>query len=154
MRRLLFILAATLALAPTLASADNDWGVTRDPFDPALVGRWKAILKSNPHDPSALANLLKMYRQYRNVDRLKEEYQAVLDKTPDDWSALVVMGRLQHTTGDDARALELWTKAVAKKDDDAQSWLYIGEMLKQSGKNKEARGAYDKALAHASAKEM
>jgi len=153
MRRLL--LFAALAFAPTIASAQpNDWGVTRDPFDPAVINRFKAILRSNPHDPGALANLMKMYRQFRTVELLKDEYQKALDKSPDDWATLVVMGRLQHTTGDDARALDTWTKAVGKKDDDAQTWLYIGEMLKQTGKNKEARGAYDKALAHATAKDM
>ncbi|HEV7558704.1 MAG TPA: tetratricopeptide repeat protein, partial [Kofleriaceae bacterium] len=154
--RIGIVVAAVLASTPSITALaqPGDWGVTRDPFDPQVVARYRAILKSNPHDPGALANLLKMYRQYRTVDLLKSEYQKVLDASPDDWAALVIMGRLQHTTGDDARALELWTKAVAKKDDDPLSWLDIGEMLKQAGNNKDARAAYDKALGHATTKDM
>ncbi len=122
MRRLPLLVACALALAPVaIASAQpaGDWGVTRDPFDKTVIARYKAILARNPHDAGALAKVLEMYRRYRTVDLLKDEYQKILDKKPDDWSALVVMGRLMHATGDDARALELWTHAVASKDSDA-----------------------------------
>ena len=159
MRRLRSVLAvialgtAPIAVVAPRAHAD-DWDVKRDPFDLKIIGRYKAVLAANPHDPSALAKLLELYRRYRTVDLLKGEYQKVLDKTPDDWAALVVMGRLQHATGDDARALELWQRAVAKKDDDTGGWLLIGELQKAAGKAKEARGAYEKALAHASQRDM
>lgn len=158
MRRLRSLLAGLVlvtAAAPTLvppAHAD-DWDVKRDPFDQKVIGRYKAVLQSNPHDGGALAKLLELYRRYRTVDLLKGEYQKILDKTPDDWAALVVMGRLQHATGDDARALDLWQRAVAKKDDDTSGWLLIGELQKAAGKNKDARVAYEKALAHASQKD-
>ncbi len=156
MRRFAFLFASLVAvqtLSPVPARGD-DWGVQRDPFDRNVIARYKGMLASNPHDASALAKLLEMYRRYRTVDLLKEEYGKILDKTPDDWATLVVVGRLNHATGDDARALELWMKAVAKKDDDASSWLLIGELQKAANKNKEARASYDKALSHASAKEM
>ncbi|HET7502014.1 MAG TPA: hypothetical protein VFK02_13450, partial [Kofleriaceae bacterium] len=89
----------------------------RDPFNPTDIARYKAILRSNPHDAAALAKLLEMYRRYRTIDQLKDEYAKILDKSSDDVPALVVMGRLQHATGDDARALELFQRAVARKDD-------------------------------------
>ncbi|MEO7096542.1 MAG: hypothetical protein ABI175_25005, partial [Polyangiales bacterium] len=77
MRRLRFFLAAAVMLAPlsavTPVSAD-DWGVTRDPFDKNVIARYKAILAKNPHDGSALAKLLEMYKRYRTIDLLKEEY--------------------------------------------------------------------------------
>ena len=151
MRRLPLLVACALALAPAaIASAQPaDWGVQRDPFDKTVIARYKAILAKNPHDAGALAKVLEMYRRYRTVDLLKDEYGKVLDKKPDDWSALVVMGRLMHATGDDARARDLWAKAVAGKDDDAQTWILIGELDKAASKNKEARADYDKALAHA-----
>ena len=156
MRRLRFLLAALLTVSPVIAAAQpaGDWGVQRDPFDKTVIARYKAILAKNPHDASALAKLLEMYRRYRTVDLLKEEYGKLLDKSATDWSALVIIGRLDHATGDDARALELWTRAVAARDADAQTWLLIGELQKAAGKNKDARAAYDKALAHASAKDM
>ncbi len=155
MRRLPFLVAAVLALAPVAASAQPaDWGVTRDPFDKNVIARYKGILAKNPHDAQALAKLLEMYRRYRTVDLLKEDYQKLLDKKADDWASLVVMGRLQHATGDDARARDLWSKAVAGNDADAESWIAIGELDKGSGHNKDARAAYDKALGHATGKEM
>ncbi|HSD88990.1 MAG TPA: HEAT repeat domain-containing protein [Kofleriaceae bacterium] len=159
MRRLRFLLSCALALAPAAQSriADaqpGDWGVTRDPFDKTVIARYKAILAKNPHDASALAKLLEMYRRYSTVDLLKDEYGKLLDKNANDWSALVVMGRLAHATGDDARSLELLTKAVGAKESDAQAWILIGELQKGASKNKEARAAYDKALAHSSAIDM
>ena len=160
MRRLRYLLACALTLAPlaTIAPASaapgDDWGVTRDPFDKTVIARYKAILARNPHDASALAKLLEMYKRYRTIDLLKEEYGKVLDKSPADASALIVLGRLHKATGDDARALEMWSRAVASKDTDAQTWLLIGELQKAGGKNADARAAYDKALARASAKDM
>jgi tetratricopeptide (TPR) repeat protein len=159
MLRLRFVLAVALAALPvtsSIASAQpaGDWGVKRDPFNQTDIARYKAILRSNPHDAAALAKLLELYRRYRTIDLLKDEYAKALDKNGNDVAALVVMGRLQHTTGDDARALELFQRAIASKDDDAQTWLLIGELQKGANKNKDARAAYEKALAHAPAKEM
>src|SRR5688500_125420 len=156
MRRLRLLLALALAAAPVapVFAQPTDWGVKRDPFDKTVVARYKGILASNPHDGKALAKLLEMYRRYRTVDLLKEEYQKVLDKDGKNWAALVVLGRLMRTTGDDPRALDLWTRAVAVKDSDAQTWTAIGEIHKAATKNKEARAAYEKALAQASAKDM
>ena len=87
MPRLRLFLACALMLAPiAVASAQpaDDWGVKRDPFDRTVIARYKAILARNPHDASALAKLLEMYRRYRTVDLLKEEYGKLLDKNADD----------------------------------------------------------------------
>jgi tetratricopeptide (TPR) repeat protein len=133
MRRLRFLLVLGLAAAaaPQLVHAQpGDWGVKRDPFDKGTVARYKSILANNPHDGTALAKLLDMYRRFRTVDLLKEEYGKALEKDAGSWSALVVMGRLQKMTGDDQRALEFFQKAVAKKDSDALSWIAIGELHK------------------------
>ena len=153
-------MAVVLATIPvtviTAAHAQpaDDWGVKRDPFNPTDIARYKAILKASPHDAGALAKLLELYRRYRTIDLLKDEYGKQIDKSADDISALIVMARLQHATGDDARALELFQRAVARRDDDAQAWVLIGELQKGAGKAKDARAAYDKALTHASAKDM
>src|SRR5213078_3753922 len=103
---------------------------TRDPFDKTVIARYKAILAKDPHDAPALAKLLEMYRRYRTVDLLKEEYGKVLEKSPGDWAALVVLGRLAHATGDDAKSLEFLTKATDGKEADALSWVLIGELQK------------------------
>ncbi|MGE3768717.1 MAG: tetratricopeptide repeat protein, partial [Kofleriaceae bacterium] len=156
MRRLRLLFVAALSVgAPSVALAQaGDWGVTRDPFDKAVVAKYKAILARNPHDGTALARLLDMYRRYRTVDQLKEELGKTLAKSPGDTATMVTLGRLHRMTGDDVRALEMFTQAVTKKDSDAQTWIYIGELQKAGSKNKEARSAYEKALGHASAKEM
>ncbi|HEY3801402.1 MAG TPA: HEAT repeat domain-containing protein [Kofleriaceae bacterium] len=156
MRRLLFAaVVAVVAATPAMTYAQPaDWGVTRDPFDKNVIARYKAILAQSPHDASALAKLLEMYRRYRTVDLLKGEYQKQLDKKADDWASLVVLGRLMHATGDDARARDLWAKAVAAKSTDPDAWIDIGELDKGAGHNKDARADYDNALAHASSKDM
>ncbi|HEY1550444.1 MAG TPA: HEAT repeat domain-containing protein [Kofleriaceae bacterium] len=155
MRRLLFAAVVVAISAPAVTFAQPaDWGVTRDPFDKTVIARYKAILAKSPHDASALAKLLEMYRRYRTVDLLKDEYQKQIDKNASDWASLVVLGRLMHSTGDDARARDLWAKAVGVKDDDAEAWINIGELDKGAGKNADARAAYDKALAHSSGKDM
>ncbi|MEO8704048.1 MAG: HEAT repeat domain-containing protein [Kofleriaceae bacterium] len=158
MRRLGFLLAALLAVAPISArvasAGPDDWGVQRDPFDQKVIATYKGLLVRNPHDAGALAKLLEMYRRYRTVDLLKEEYGKILVKTPDDWATLVVLGHLHRKTGDDPRALDLYNRAATKKDNDAATWLAIGEVHKAGGKNKEARAAYEKALAHSTVKDM
>jgi tetratricopeptide (TPR) repeat protein/HEAT repeat protein len=146
---------AAAHVAPSVARAQSpDWGVQRDPFDKTVIARYKAILAKNPHDAQALAKLLQMYRTYRTLDLLKEEYGKLLDKNANDWAALVVMGRLHRTIGDEARAKELLTKAVGVKDNDPLSWIQIGEIERGASKNKEARAAYEKALGHATSKDM
>src|ERR1043166_5669900 len=126
MQRFRFVLACALAVMPLAATIDapsaraqpaGDWGVKRDPFNQTDIARYKAILRTNPHDAAALAKLLEMYRRYRTIDALKDDYQKLLDKNSDDVPTLVVMGRLQHATGDDAPALELVHRAVARKAD-------------------------------------
>nr|HEX4317116.1 tetratricopeptide repeat protein [Kofleriaceae bacterium] len=149
MRRFLFAAILAIAVPPATVVHADDWEVQRNPFDPKVIGQYKAILARAPHDNNAFAKLLELYSRYSSRDNLKKEYQAQIDKKADDWPSLVVLGRLMHATGDDVRALDLWTKAVAAKDDDPETWLDIGELQKQAGKNADARPAYDKALAHA-----
>ncbi|HTR52532.1 MAG TPA: tetratricopeptide repeat protein [Kofleriaceae bacterium] len=148
MRRLLVVFAIALAAPAAALAQPGDWGAQRNPFDPAVIARYKAILARNPHDPSALAKLLELYRRYSTVDALSGEYGKAIAAKPE-WASLVVLGRLMHATGDDVRALDLWTRAVALKDDDAETWKDIGELERAAGHNQEARSALDKALAHA-----
>ncbi|MCW5807642.1 MAG: HEAT repeat domain-containing protein [Deltaproteobacteria bacterium] len=167
MRRLRSLLAVALAAAPlslvadvvsvrsAAAAPDDDWNPQgRDPFDLSVVGQHKGFLARDPHDARAFADLVRMYRSYRTLELLKQEYAKVLEKTPDNWAALVVLGKLHNLTGDQVKALEQFQKAVAAKDADAQTWITIGEILKVTDKKKEARAAYDKALANTTNKEL
>src|SRR5512146_2119086 len=99
MWRLRFVLAWALVAMPVAGSIARaqpagDWGVKRDPFNPTDIARYKAILRANPHEASALAKLLEMYRRYRTIDLLKDDYRKLLDQRADDVPGLVVMGRL------------------------------------------------------------
>ena len=154
MRRLLFALALAALPAVAHAAPDDDWGVTRDPFNLKDIAQYKGILARSPHEATAFARLLELYKRYRTIDLLKSEYAKVLDKKPDDWSALVVSARIERTNGDDAKALELYARAATAKDDDAQAWLAIGELDVKFTKPADARAAYDKALAHAGTKDL
>jgi len=91
MRRIALLVSLAGALlaavpAPAAAQAGDDWEVKRDPFDAKVVARYKAILAKNPHDAGALAKLLSMYRRYRTVDKLEDEYKKALDKKPADFA--------------------------------------------------------------------
>ena len=149
MRRILTaVTAAAMALAaPSAALAQgDDWSVERDPFDKAVVAKLKAILAKNPNDGDALARLLTMYRRFRSVGQLREEYEVVLAKKPEDWATLVVLARISKGQGDDAGALALFERAARVKDDPAVS-AELGMLLRGANKAVEARAALDKALA-------
>ncbi|MBZ0235409.1 MAG: tetratricopeptide repeat protein, partial [Deltaproteobacteria bacterium] len=151
MRLVAALVAALLLAVPATAAAQgDDWGVTRDPFDKKVVAKLKGILARNPSDADALAKLLTMYRRYRTVAQLRDEYEAVLAKKPDDWAALVVLGRIAKGQGDDGTALGLFERAAAVKDDPAVA-VELGALYRASGKPTEARAAFDKALAAAGA---
>jgi tetratricopeptide (TPR) repeat protein len=115
-------LAVWLSLGAT-ARAD-DWGPRRDPFDPVVVGRYKAILAHDPHDDRALGHLVDLYRRYRTLAKLEAEYRARLD-AGEDWATLVVLARLRKTAR--AEALALWKRVLAAKRDDARAWLALGD---------------------------
>ncbi|MCA9676893.1 MAG: tetratricopeptide repeat protein, partial [Myxococcales bacterium] len=148
-------LATQLALPSRRAAAqadDDDWSVKRDPFDKAVIAKYKAILARDPHDAGALAKLLSLYRRYRTVELLESEYQKVLDKKPGDFATLVVLGHLRKTQGDQAGALARYEEAAKVQPDDAGLQLDLGELYRGAGKTTEARAAYDKALAGSKAK--
>ena len=133
---------------PAAAQPDDDWGVKRDPFDKSVVARYKGILARDPHDGTALARLLDMYRRYRTVDQLVGEYEKALAKKPDDHAVLVVLGRLDKAGGEQARALTRFEAAAKTKPDDAALWIEIGTLHRNAGKLPEARTAFDAALVH------
>ena len=144
--------SVAVTLAPP-AHAD-DWDVKRDPFDPGVVARYKAILARDPHDAGALAKLLELYKRYRTVELLRSEYDKQLEKKPTDWATLVIVARLDHQGTDDPKSIEHFTAAVAAHADDAASWIELGQLQRQLAKPVEARADYDQALTHAGSKPL
>jgi tetratricopeptide (TPR) repeat protein len=135
MRRVALVLAFCLA-TPARADAQNaDWGVTRDPFDPGVVRRYKQILARDPHDAGALRDLVGLYKRYRTIAKLEAEYRTQLGQA-EDWATLVVLARLPRTQPQES--LALWNRAVAAKPDDAGSWLAIGELSLDAATSRDA----------------
>ena len=144
LRPLVLALALGGVVAPV--RADPDWTVRRDPFDPAVIARYKAILARDPHDPDALAKLVELYRRHRRVDTLVTEYRTALLADPAAWGVLVVLAELHRASGENALALASFERAVAADERDVASWIAIGKL---STRRETARGAYTTALHHA-----
>ena len=73
MRRTAWTIAAGVALVPITLSAGlslADWSVTRSPFDPALVARYKAALERDPEDAASFDRLWSLYARYRTTKDL------------------------------------------------------------------------------------
>ncbi|MBP6631904.1 MAG: HEAT repeat domain-containing protein [Kofleriaceae bacterium] len=144
------VAGAAAAAAPTPAYAQgDDWEVKRDPFDKAVIARWKGILARSPNDAGALAKLLELYRRYRTVDLLVSEYDKVLASKPGDYATLVVLARLARARGDDATALTRFEEAARARPSDAAVWLEVGQLYRGAGKQAEAKRALEAARAGA-----
>ncbi|HEY5950157.1 MAG TPA: tetratricopeptide repeat protein [Kofleriaceae bacterium] len=115
----------------------------RDPFDAAVVRRYKAILARDPHDARALGELVTLYRRHRTVATLEAEYRKELGSA-EDWAKLVVLAQLPRASP--AESLALWKRALAARPDDARGWLAIGDLATDV---RAARDAYRQAVKHA-----
>ncbi len=135
---------AVVTAAPARA---DDWSVQRDPFDRAVIGRYKAILARSPHDAGALAQMTSLYRRFRSVEKLVGEYRAA----PETWQSLVVLGLLEQKLGDGAAARAHVERAVALGADDYASWRLLAQLREQAGDRIAARDAYEQAYADAPA---
>ena len=133
-------IAAVAVCLVMSATARADWGARRDPFDPAVVHRYKAILQREPHDEAILRQLVALYQRYRTVAKLEAEYRAQLD-AGDDWATLVVLARLSRASRTDT--LAWWKRALAARPDDALGWLAAGDA--EATDAAAARDAYRRA---------
>src|SRR5438093_11509376 len=104
---------AAVAICLLSVGARADWGPRRDPFDPRVVQRYMASLAKDPHDEGALRQLVALYKGYRTVAKLQDEYRAQLGTT-EDWAPLVVLARLASRT----EAPPLWKRALAANPGD------------------------------------
>ncbi|MBA2545208.1 MAG: hypothetical protein H0V17_36535 [Deltaproteobacteria bacterium] len=137
-----WVVVVTICLLCASARAD-DWGVRRNPFDPVVVGRYKAILARDPHDV-ALGRLLALYQRHRTVGQLDLEYRARLEGAQNDWATLVVLARMARANR--PAAIALWDRALAANPADGRGWLALGEITLEP---KAARTAFQHAVTHA-----
>lgn len=133
--------ALLVCLACATARAQpGDWGVTRDPFDPTVIRRHKAILARDPHDPRSLGALVSLYKRFRTVATLEGEYRAL----PATWATLVVIARLPRS--DRAATRALWQRALEANATDGRGWIALGELTVDAIA---ARTAFRNAVEHA-----
>jgi tetratricopeptide (TPR) repeat protein len=137
-----WVAALAVCLVVCSIARAEDWGVRRDPFDPTVVRRYKELLVRDPHDDSALRQLLALYQRYRTAQKLESEFRATLE-TREDWATLVVLARMPRASRVDTIAL--WKRALAVKPDDRQGWIAIGDASVTDAAS--ARDAYVHAVA-------
>ncbi len=138
--RLVSALVAVLAIAG--AAHADDWGPKRDPFDRAVVAKYQMILARDPHDP-ALGQLAGLYKRFRTIASLIEEYDAKGDA-----GSLVIAGRLFEEAKDQDAALAMYRRAWSLRPDDPRLALRIAWLERTRANHPEqARDAYERALA-------
>src|SRR5262249_44512111 len=97
--------AALVALLLAPPGALADWEVRRSPFDPEVVARYQQMLDRDPHDRLALGKLMDLYRRYRSLDALAQEYVRRAARSSGS-SDLVVLGHLERARGHARQAAE------------------------------------------------
>ncbi len=145
----LSIALAVVFVTPPLvssASAQSDWNVKRDPFDRAVVARYKRLLARNPADTGALRRLTQLYRRHRSVALLIREYERELARDANDYAAAVVLGHLHLEQGDRASARRYYEQAAEAKPDSGAVQQALGDLYRQDGEVAAARSAYERAL--------
>ncbi|HWN69783.1 MAG TPA: tetratricopeptide repeat protein, partial [Haliangium sp.] len=142
----LAVLLTAAVLPAPIALAQDDWSVRRDPFDPAVVSRYKAILAKNPADQAALRKLVALYSRHRSLELLIREYERASADRPNDYAAAVVLGHIQLQQGSREQARAQYERAAKLRPDSAAVLIALGDLDRQDGRLAEARSAYERAL--------
>jgi tetratricopeptide (TPR) repeat protein len=145
--RCVVALVIAMATVDVVEVQPGDWTVRRDPFDRGVIARYQAILARDPHDPS-LAKLAQLYRTYRKLSHLIEEYDAKLAAAPDSWALLIVTSRLLELDGQREQALALYRRAWSAKPEDARLAIRIATLARTLRKPEDARFAFEQAAKH------
>src|SRR5262245_46942926 len=96
---------AVVARAPSVHAQDADWAVKRNPFDPRIVNRYKALLEKDPNDAVALKKLVGLYQKHSSLEKLVAEYEKKREKEPQKFVFPVILGHLHRQRGDADKAL-------------------------------------------------
>jgi tetratricopeptide (TPR) repeat protein/HEAT repeat protein len=142
--RLLLLLCGLVATA-AVARAD-DWSVTRSPFDPRLVDRYKAMLRHDPDDAFAWKRLTSLYKSYRSLGELERELEARAGKSHE-FADLELYGHLARERGDHAAAATRYRAALAAKPDDPRGAVALADELHATKQDAEAKQLYEGAVA-------
>jgi HEAT repeat protein/tetratricopeptide (TPR) repeat protein len=149
---LLAVAVAAPILAPAPAAAQDDWAVSRDPFDPKVIGQYKAVLAKNPGDKDALARLTRLYKKHRTLALLVGEYEKAVERDPKNAAALIVLGHLALADGKAEAAAAHYERALALRADDVDLLIALGDLDRRLGKPAEASARFARALPLATAK--
>ncbi len=129
-----------------VANAQGDWDVKRSPFDRRVVARYKAILRRNPSDTSALRKLTQLYKRYRTISLLLREYEKALKKAPKRIDLAIVLGHLQAKQRKFAAAEQTYQTALTIDSKNLVALIALGDLFKKNNKPVLARKYYDRAI--------
>jgi protein O-mannosyl-transferase len=92
----------------------------------------------------AMTNLGSTYRQLRDYQRARENYEGALNVQPDTVIAVLGLGLISDKTGEPVRAADYYSRAVALEPSDV-AYLLLARALERSGRNDEALSARQQA---------
>lgn len=138
-----FVLALQLVALPARA---DDWSIRRSPFDPRIVGRYKALLRRRPNDGYALRKLLDLYRKHRSVGALIKEYRGLARRNPGVYAYQLVLGHLYRRTKQLDKAVERYQSAAKLNAKSPTVPAALGALHKKQGKVDQAKQAFTRAL--------
>src|SRR3990170_2878880 len=154
--RLMVWSAALLVLAVASFAVyyylDQQGGDTAGPMDRRIAG-FETIVRENPDDASARANLATLYFEEGRYNEAIEQYQVALEVDEENEAYLVGLGRALLSAGDHRAAAEKFQKAVdlsteAELTSDVRetAYYYLGSISLTEGKPDEAVTHLKKAL--------
>ncbi len=124
--------------------ADNcrQWGLTRDPCNACLMGRYFRMLQSRPNDPFPMSKL----RRCRSLSSLIHRYERMLKVRPRWYAGQVILGHLYLAAGRPADAVAAYRKAVGTNPSRWDAYWSLGKAYQKGKKWSEAKTAFGKAL--------
>ncbi|MEZ4459957.1 MAG: tetratricopeptide repeat protein [bacterium] len=146
MRTRSMLLAALIGLAaPSMAHAQDDWGVSSD-RQQEIVRRYKQLLERNPTEGLAFNKLLDYVGKGKGLDALIEEYSARAKKAPDDANMRLILGHLYKAKAEYELALAEYEVAVKLQPDKPLVWLSRGSVHLLLQHEAEATADFEKGL--------
>ncbi|MCC6746293.1 MAG: HEAT repeat domain-containing protein [Deltaproteobacteria bacterium] len=140
----LVVVLVLLGAAATVRG--DDWEVTRSPFDPRVVARYKALLARNAGDATSLSALVRLYRQHRSIAALVAEYQALARAHPASVPHQLVLAHLYRRVGRATEALAQYERVAKLSPKNASVAAALGALYGKAGRATEAMEAYRRAV--------
>ncbi len=114
-------------------------------FDKAEA-KYLEVLKMDPKNPPALANLAVIQLQLHRLDEAEKSVKQALQLTPDDAYSLMVLGHVKFLQAKYDDALDNLSRAASLDPQNCEIQNYLGITLSQKGQRLPAENALRKAV--------